>query len=171
MARQTSTFTGWSGTSWVRCEFCELQLWLFCVFMYPCKWNVSSERTVNCRSISPSMADCRNQLQRWTLLARSSGCKECVDYCCLIGSRLQQLCCRSCIRLWHSSLLSYMFHWFSRCMFKSGSYINCSKFIHQIVNCLYAVNYFITKFTSKFSPTLSSISAFHTGVMQKYTLL
>jgi hypothetical protein len=24
-AHQTPTFTGWSGTSWVRCGFCELQ--------------------------------------------------------------------------------------------------------------------------------------------------
>jgi hypothetical protein len=32
----------------------------------------------------------------------SRGCKACVDYCCFIGSTLQKLCCRSCIRLWHS---------------------------------------------------------------------
>jgi hypothetical protein len=32
--------------------------------MYPCKWNhTSSEKNVNCGSISPSTADCRNQLQ------------------------------------------------------------------------------------------------------------
>jgi hypothetical protein len=34
-------------------------------------------------SISPSTTDCRNQLQKWALLARSRGCKTCVGYCCL----------------------------------------------------------------------------------------
>jgi hypothetical protein len=46
----------------------------------------------------------------------------------------------------------------------------CFKFIHQIMNCLSAGNSFITKFTSKCSPTLSSRSIFHIGVIQKYTL-
>jgi hypothetical protein len=41
-----------------------------CVFMYPCKWNhASSEKNVNCGSISPSTTDCKNQLQKLTLLA------------------------------------------------------------------------------------------------------
>jgi hypothetical protein len=39
--------------------------------------------------------------------------------------------------------------------------------IHQIMNCLSAGNSFITKF----SPTLSSRSVFHIGVIQKYALL
>jgi hypothetical protein len=47
----------------------------------------------------------------------------------------------------------------------------CSKFIHQIMNCLSAGNSFITKFTSKFSPTPSSRSAFHRDVIRKYRLL
>jgi hypothetical protein len=42
------------------------------------------------------------------------------------------------------------------------------KFIHQIMNCLSAENSFITKFTSRFSP-FSSRSAFHVGIIQKYT--
>jgi hypothetical protein len=46
-----------------------------------------------------------------------------------------------------------------------------SKFIHQITNCLSAGNSFITKFTSTFSPTLSSRSVFHIHVIQKHTLL
>jgi hypothetical protein len=72
--------------------------------MYPCKWNhASSEKNVNCRSISPSTTDCRNHRQKRTLLAGSRGCKSCVDYCCFVGSKLQQFCCRSCTRLWHSS--------------------------------------------------------------------
>jgi hypothetical protein len=44
-----------------------------------------------------------------------------------------------------------------------------SKFIQQIVNCLSAGNSFITKFTSTFSPTLSSRSVLHMGDIQKYT--
>jgi hypothetical protein len=44
----------------------------------------------------------------------------------------------------------------------------CSKFIHQIMNCLSAGNSFVTKFTSKCSPTLSSRCVFHIGVIQKY---
>jgi hypothetical protein len=47
----------------------------------------------------------------------------------------------------------------------------CCKFIHQAVNCLPAGNSFTTTFMSKFSPTLSSRSVYHTGVIQKYTLL
>jgi hypothetical protein len=44
--------------------------------MYPCTWNhASSEKDVICGSISPSMTDCRNQLQKWTLLAGSRGFK------------------------------------------------------------------------------------------------
>jgi hypothetical protein len=51
---------------------------------------------------------------------------------------------------------------------------HCSKFIHQIMNYLSAGNSFITKFTSKFSPTHSSRSVFHMGdteihVVLKYT--
>jgi hypothetical protein len=56
--------------------------------------------------ISPSTTHCTNQLQKWTLLAGSRGWKDCMDYCCFIGSKFQQLCCRSCTRLWHSSFLS-----------------------------------------------------------------
>jgi hypothetical protein len=41
------------------------------------------------------------------------------------------------------------------------------KFIHRIMNCLFAGYSFITKF----SPTLSSRSVFHLSVVQKYTLL
>jgi hypothetical protein len=48
---------------------------------------------------------------------------------------------------------------------------NCSKFIHQIVNCLSAANSFITKFMSTFLLTLSSRSIFHIDAIQKYTLL
>jgi hypothetical protein len=47
---------------------------------------------------------------------------------------------------------------------------HCSKFIHQIMNCLSARNSFITKFTSKFLSTLSSRSVYHIGVIQKYVL-
>jgi hypothetical protein len=47
----------------------------------------------------------------------------------------------------------------------------CSKFIPQIVNCLSTGNSFITKFTLKFSSTLSSRFVFHIGVIQKYTFL
>jgi hypothetical protein len=36
--------------------------------------------------------------------------------------------------------------------------VRCSKFIHQIVNCFSAGNFFITKFTSKFSSVFSSRS-------------
>jgi hypothetical protein len=39
------------------------------------------------------------------------------------------------------------------------------------MNCLSAGNFFMTKFTSKFSPTASSRSVFHVGVIQKYSLL
>jgi hypothetical protein len=89
-AHQTPNFTGWGRASWVRCGFCELQKRLFCVFMYPCKWNhASSEKNVKCGAISPSTTDCWNQLQKWTLkmnpasrIARLQG----VDYCCFIGS-------------------------------------------------------------------------------------
>jgi hypothetical protein len=43
----------------------------------------------------------------------------------------------------------------------------CSKFIHQIEHCFSAKNYFITKFTSKFSLTLSSSSImFHTEIIR-----
>jgi hypothetical protein len=83
---------------------------------------------------------------------------------------LQQMCCRSCTRLWHSSLFTWMIQWFSRCMLKSDPcHPNllsknsvfmflflvcyepfCSIFIHQIMNCLHAGNSFITKFTLKF---------------------
>jgi hypothetical protein len=74
--------------------------------MYPSKWNhASPERNVNCRSISPSVTDHRNQLQKWTLVAGSCGCRACMDCCCFIGSKLQQLCCPSCTRLWHSKSL------------------------------------------------------------------
>jgi NurA-like 5'-3' nuclease len=48
---------------------------------------------------------------------------------------------------------------------------SCSKFIHHIVSCMSAGNFYITKFTSKFSPRLSNISVFHMGDIQKYTLL
>jgi hypothetical protein len=72
-------------------------------------WYTSSEKNVNCRLISPSVTDCRNQLQKWTLLSGSQGCEACVDYCYFIGSKLQQFCCPSCTRLWHSSLLSKTF--------------------------------------------------------------
>jgi hypothetical protein len=65
------------------------------------------KKNINCRLISPSTTECRNQLQKWTLLAGSHGCKVCVHYCCFMGSELQQLCCPSCTRLWHSSLLSF----------------------------------------------------------------
>jgi hypothetical protein len=45
--------------------------------LYPCKWNHAwSENNVSCGSISPSTTDSRNQLQKWTLLAGSRGCKE-----------------------------------------------------------------------------------------------
>jgi hypothetical protein len=50
----------------------------------------------------------------WT--ARLQG----VVYCCYIGYNIEQMCCRSCTRLWHSSLLNCTFQWFSRYMFKSG---------------------------------------------------
>jgi hypothetical protein len=50
--------------------------YFFRVLMYPCKWNhSSSEKNDNCGSISPSTIDCRNQLQKWTLLAGSRSCK------------------------------------------------------------------------------------------------
>jgi hypothetical protein len=39
-----------------------------------------------------------------------------VDYCCFIGSKLQQLCWRSCTRFWHSSPLKQKCQWFSRCI-------------------------------------------------------
>jgi hypothetical protein len=42
----------------------------------------------------------------------------------------------------------------------------CSNFIHQTVNCVYAGNSFITKFTSQFLPTLSTRSVFHTSAMR-----
>jgi hypothetical protein len=49
---------------------------IICIFMYPCKWNsASSEKNDNCGLISPSATDCRNQLQKWTLLAGSHGCE------------------------------------------------------------------------------------------------
>jgi hypothetical protein len=49
-AHETPNFTGLSGTSWVRCEFCEHQYRLFCLFMYPCKWNhASSEKKCQLR--------------------------------------------------------------------------------------------------------------------------
>jgi hypothetical protein len=68
--------------------------------MYPCKWNhASSGKNVNCWSISPLTTDCRNQLQKWTLLAESRGCKACVDYSCSIWSMIQSLCCPPCTRL------------------------------------------------------------------------
>jgi hypothetical protein len=40
-----------------------------------------------------------------------------------------------------------------------------------MVNCLSTGNSFITKFTSKFSPTISSRFIFHVGILQKHTLL
>jgi hypothetical protein len=84
--QETPTFTGWSRTSWVRCGFCECEEWLFYLFIYPCKWHhASSEKNVNCRPISPLTTDCRNQLQKWTLLAGSCSCKACIIYCCFIG--------------------------------------------------------------------------------------
>jgi hypothetical protein len=142
-----------------------------CVFMYPCKWNhASTEKNVNCGSISPSTTDCSNQLQKWTLPAGSRGCKACVDYCCFIGSKLQ-LCGRSCTKHRHSSLSSLKILWFSRRMFKPGSYVirlllskhsalmflfviyqesRCSKFIHQTANCLSAGNFHHEIFTDTF---------------------
>jgi hypothetical protein len=76
--------------------------------------------SVNCGLISPLTTDCRNQLQKWTLLPESCGCKTWITF---MGSKLQQWCCSSCTRFWHSSPLSKMFQWFSRCKFKSGSYV------------------------------------------------
>jgi hypothetical protein len=52
----------------------------------------------NCGLISPSMTDCRNQLQKRSLLAESHGCKAWIIVF-FIGSKLQQLCCTSCTRL------------------------------------------------------------------------
>jgi hypothetical protein len=72
-------------------------------FVYLC---VLANET-NFGSIWPSATDCRNQLQKWT---RSHGCKACVDYCCFIGSKLQQLHCRCCTTLWHSSPLHNRLH-------------------------------------------------------------
>jgi hypothetical protein len=72
-----------------------------CLFMYLCKWNhASSEKNFNCGSISLSTTDCRNQLQKLTLLAGLCGCKAWVDYCCFIVSKLRQLCCFSCTRIY-----------------------------------------------------------------------
>jgi hypothetical protein len=63
------------------------------------------EKNANCGSISPSTTDCKNQLQKWTLLTGSRGCKACVDCCYFIGSKLQQLRCPSSTRL--CSLVSW----------------------------------------------------------------
>jgi hypothetical protein len=98
---------------------------------------------------------------------------------------LQQLCCCYWTRLWQSSdflgacsSLALMSSKFSRVStlnlrfcFLSIKESHCSKFVHQIMNCLSAGNSFIMKFASKFLPTLSSRSVFHMGDMQKYTLL
>jgi hypothetical protein len=79
-AHTIPNFTQWSRSSWVRYGFRELQSRLFCMFLYPCKWNdASSENNVPCGSISPSTADSRNKMQKWTLLAGSCGCKECIN--------------------------------------------------------------------------------------------
>jgi hypothetical protein len=120
----TPTFTGWSGTSWVRYGFCELTSDYFAyiyiyIYIYPCKWNhASSEKNGNCGSISPSTTDRRNQLQKWTLLTGLRDSKAPVDCFCFIGPKLHQLRCPSCTILLHSSLLSETFQWFSTCMFK-----------------------------------------------------
>jgi hypothetical protein len=82
--------------------------------MYPCKWNrVSSENNVSCWLISPSTTDCRNQLQKWTLLAGLRYCKV------WISGVLKDLSFSNCVGLlaldfWHSNLLSKAFKWFCR---------------------------------------------------------
>jgi hypothetical protein len=52
---------------------------------------------------------------------------------------LQQLCCRSCTRLWHSSLLSYTFQWFSRRMFKFGPYVIQLLSKHSVLMFLFLI--------------------------------
>jgi hypothetical protein len=154
-------------------------------------------KNVNFWSISPSTTNCRNQLQKWTLLASLRDCKACVDYCCFIGNCVALLTldfdipiswarCFSDFLGVCSSLAPMSCNFFSvstrRFALRRAQlhewvsewvyyHSHCSKFIHQIVNCLCAGNSFITKFVSKFSPALPSRSAFHIGVIQEYTLL
>jgi hypothetical protein len=56
------------------------------------------------------------------------GFKAHMDYCCFMGPKLQQLYCCSWTRLWHSSLLSYMFQAYIQVwpMCLLGTYAYCS---------------------------------------------
>jgi hypothetical protein len=75
--------------------------------MCPCKWNhVSSEKNISFGSVSFSATDCRNKLQKWTLLTGSRGWKAWMDYCCFIGSKIQQSAVLKIFaKLWIASLL------------------------------------------------------------------
>jgi hypothetical protein len=64
--------------------------------------------------------NCKMNTASWITRLQGVCVCVCVDYCCFIGSKLQHLCC---IRLWHCSLLIWMFPWYSRCMIKSGPYV------------------------------------------------
>jgi hypothetical protein len=94
---------------------------------------------------------------------------------------LRQLCCCSHTGRWVDTPFSWatpMSSNFSsvstrrQCFFPCLLRVpHCSKFIHQIMNSLSAGNSVTTEFISKFSPTLSSRSVYHVGVIQKNTLL
>jgi hypothetical protein len=108
-ARQTSTFTGWSGISWVKCGYFEL-------YIPACETRLHQKRM----SIVV-----RSHLWRQTVGTPASWIAplQGVDCCCFLGSKLQQLCCPSCTTLWQSNFLNWMFQWFSRCMLKSVPYV------------------------------------------------
>jgi hypothetical protein len=146
------------------------------VFTYLCKWNhASSEKNVNCGSISPSTIDCRNKLQKWTLLVGSSSYKawitvilyglsssNCVSVAALDfvtpvpSARVLRDFLSVCTSLANMSSNFFSASAWHLCFFLVYWQSCCSEFIHQIVNCLFAGISLIIKFTSKFLPILSS---------------
>jgi hypothetical protein len=129
------------------------------------------------------MTYCRNQLQKWTLLAGLHDYKMCMNYCCFIGSKLQQLCCPSCTIFdnplsWARHFSDFLDVYSSLTPMSStfpqqalGPYVFVSCLLRFPLILVYSPNCelsdgnsFIMKFTLKCSPTLSIRSVFHVGV-------
>jgi hypothetical protein len=121
-------------------------------------------KNVNCGSISPLATDCKNQLQKWTLLAGSRGCKACTHYRCSSPARRFSDFLGVCSSLAPTS-----------CNVSSalGVYVLVSCLLRVPLISIYSPN---CELSAKYSfmkclPKLSSISVFLVGVIQKYTLL
>jgi hypothetical protein len=145
-------------------------------------------KNINCGSSSPSTTDCRNQLQKWILIAGSRGCKAWIT---IVLQGLSFSNCVALLALYYDTPVSWARRFVdflgvcSSLALTSSNFSSVStrrlcfgycllrvpliKFIHQIVNYLCAVNSFIMKFTVKFSPILSHRCHTEMHVALKYT--